>query len=143
MIIGTNSSLLARRWQGVHLEVNIRSTIKSARWRILSAAQQHKESHRATVHVETAAASPPAGIITGQHFVPNPSPSLDPGIFGEVAPGDKVRQLGVQALTIAKQQGEAARHGSRQVHSDPTLSAPEKYRRAHDISAAALMPAAE
>jgi hypothetical protein len=32
---------------------------------------------------------------------------------------------------------------SRQVHADPTIPAPEKHRRAHDISTAALMPAAE
>jgi hypothetical protein len=80
---------------------------------------------------------------SGQHHVPDPSPSINPEILGQVAPGDKVRQLGVKALTVARQQGAAACHGSRAVHGDPQLSAVERYHRAHDISAAALMPAAE
>jgi|GEM_PF-6567933 len=87
---------------------------------------------------------PPGNLGTrGEHIVPDVSPSLDPAILGQVAPNDKIRQTAVQALPIAKQQAEAARHGSQQAHSDPQLSAPERYRRAHDVSAAALMPAAE
>ena len=89
--------------------------------------------------------APPARTLgtSGIHHVPDPSLSLDPVIFGQVAPGDKVQHLGVKTLTIAKQQAAAACHGSRAVHGDPQLSAVERYRRAHDISAAALMPAAE
>jgi hypothetical protein len=89
-------------------------------------------------------ARPPGSLGTsGQHFVPDPSPSLDPTIFGQIEPKDTVRQLGVKALTIAKRQAAAARNGARQAHSDPQLSSVERYRRAHDISTAALMPAAE
>jgi hypothetical protein len=70
---------------------------------------------------------PPGSLGTsGQHFVSDPKPE----ILGQVEPKDTVRQFGVKALTIAKQQ-IAACHGSRH---DPQLSAPERHRRAHDIS---------
>jgi hypothetical protein len=57
-------------------------------------------------------ARPPGNLGTsGQHFVPDVSPSIDPAILGPVAPNDKVRQLAVTALTIANRQAAAARHG--------------------------------
>jgi hypothetical protein len=76
--------------------------------------QQYKETY-ASVHVERQPpiARPPGNLGTsGEHIVPDVSPSLDPAILGQVAPNDKIRQTAVQALTIAKQQAEAARHGS-------------------------------
>jgi hypothetical protein len=79
---------------------------------------------------------------SGVHFVPPISPSLNPAILGQVAASDKVRQLGLNAVTIAQRQAEAARHGSMAIHGDLSIPAPERYRRAYDVSTAALMPAA-
>jgi hypothetical protein len=99
---------------------------------------------------------------SGDHHVPDLSPSIDPAIFASPARGgtfetseevreraktecyrDPVRRAAFDAVALAKQQGEAARHGSRQIHGDPTLTAVEKHRRVQDFSTATLMPAAD
>jgi hypothetical protein len=97
-----------------------------------------------SIHVAATADRPPGNLGTsGQHFVPPVSPSLDPAIFGEVEPRDTVRMLGVKAMAVVRQQALAAQHGSRQIHSDPTVPAPEKHRRADAVATAAIMPALE
>jgi hypothetical protein len=86
-------------------------------------------------------ARPPGNFGTsGSHHVPDVSPSINPEILGAVPPRDKVRQLAVTALTIANRQAEAACHGSRQIHSDAALPAPDRHRRADSFATTALMP---
>lgn len=89
-------------------------------------------------------ARPPGNLGTsGKHHVPSPSPSINPVVLGPVEPKDTVRQVGVKALTIAQQQVAAACHGSRSIHADLTIPAPERHRRADAVATAAIMPALE
>ncbi len=86
-------------------------------------------------------ARPPGNFgHSGTHHVPDVSPSLDTAVLGPVEPRDKVRMLGVKAMEVAKQQADAACHGSRSIHGDLTIPSPERHRRAHDVSTSALLP---
>jgi hypothetical protein len=89
------------------------------------------------------AAQPPSRRLgtSGVFFVPDLSPSINPAVFGPIAPRDKVRSLAATAVEALRTQGTAAALACRQIHGDQSLGESERHRRAAKASADLIMAA--
>jgi len=79
--------------------------------------------------------------MSGTHFVPPVSPSLDPAAIHNIEPKDRVRHEVAAALALGKSCGDVACKTVREIHVDPTLDMPTRHRCAHDQSFKLIAPA--
>jgi hypothetical protein len=88
-----------------------------------------------------AAPSPRRMGTSGTHFVPPPSPSLDPAAIENIDKNDRLRSECAAALETARSCGAVALKVVRQIHVDESLAVPDRHRAAHDKSFQLIHPA--
>lgn len=77
---------------------------------------------------------------SGTFAVPDPSPSLNPAILGEVSEKDRVRQSGFAAIGQAQAISVAMAATARGIHVDQALDMPTRHRKAHSETAKMMAP---
>jgi hypothetical protein len=68
------------------------------------------------------------------HAVPPPSPSMNEGVLGEIAPGDRVMYEAAEALRQVRLAAENSRKAALAVHADLTMSEGARHVRADEFS---------
>jgi hypothetical protein len=99
---------------------------------------------RRCLEAPKASAAPPTlshRPLSGLHFVPAPSPSLDPRAIENIEPKDRIRHEAAKALETARSCAEVACKTAREIHVDPMLDLPTRHRKAHDQSFKLIAPA--
>jgi hypothetical protein len=72
--------------------------------------------------------------VSGTHFVPPPSPSLDPAAIENIDQKDRLRHEAAAALETARSCAAVACKVAREIHVDESLALPDRHRKAHDRS---------
>jgi hypothetical protein len=80
---------------------------------------------------------------SGTYFVPDPSPSPNPAILGEVDKADRVRQNALATVAQAAVIAGSICQTARAIHVDEKLTVVERHRHAHEQTACVVFPLAD